>query len=168
MPWVPSIWNKRLNCKSISVLFSPLCGWRLFPVKERDTVLMFLYLLIWSPNNETLMNNKSGSFRVTLRGDSVGRDRRSGKGYLCKFTWGFTSITNYKTHNNHDWLDWKDAQSIVDWINSLNYTSWTTLLAFYQRDGKESKDGHHHTRQLQRKSFTSNRMEGWLFQGTLP
>lgn len=129
---------------------------------------MFLYLLIWCSNNETLMNNKSGSFRMTLRGDAVGRDRRSGKGYLCKFTWGLASITNFKTDNNHDWLDWKDTQSIVDWINSLNYASWMTLLAFYQTDTQrgenESKDGRHQTRQLQRKSFTSNRVEGGFFK----
>lgn len=37
------------------------------------------------------MNNKSRSFRLTLRGKSVGCDRSGGKGYLCKFTWGFTS-----------------------------------------------------------------------------
>lgn len=129
---------------------------------------MFLYLLIWCPNNETLMNNKSGSFRMTLRGDAVGRNQRSGKRYLCKFTWGFASITNYKPNNNHDWLDWKDTQSIVDWINSLNYASWMTLHALYQTDtqrGKnKSKDGRHQTRQLQRKSFTSNRVEGGFFK----
>lgn len=77
------------------------------------------------------MNNKSRSFRLTLRGKSVGCDRRGGKGYLCKFTWGSTSSLIIKLIiSTTDLIEKTPINSRLDQFS--NYTSWMTLLAFYQ------------------------------------
>ncbi len=64
----------------------------------------------------------------------------------------------------------KRRQSIINWINSLITPARWHYFALYQwitdtqRVENRSKDGRHQRGQLQRKSFTSNRLEGGFFK----